>query len=241
MGDLQTWTVTALNLPEHARNAIHTDAGAQAAGFPKALVAGVTTYAYLAHPPAAAWGLDWVRTGGGEVRFLAPVFEGDEIECRPERGVVGAFSDRQPGPHATFEPVPAGTYGPDAPSLRDGEALPDEVVRLTDELGPEYGLRCGDDLGLFVEAQVVHPAVWPAIGNRITHAHVVRGSWIHTRSIIRHHALAHEGDTATVRSRVVRRFQTTTGERAVLDLVIEVDGRPIASLEHEAIVALNAS
>ena len=37
------WSVTAQNLPEHARNAIHTDEGAQAAGFPRALVAGVTT------------------------------------------------------------------------------------------------------------------------------------------------------------------------------------------------------
>ena len=28
----QPWSVTAVNLPEHARNAIHTDAGARAAG-----------------------------------------------------------------------------------------------------------------------------------------------------------------------------------------------------------------
>jgi len=49
-----SWTVTAQNLAEHARNPIHTDAGAQAAGFPRALVAGVTTYAYLTHPIAAA-------------------------------------------------------------------------------------------------------------------------------------------------------------------------------------------
>ena len=32
MTELATWTVTARNLPEHARNPIHTDAGAQAAG-----------------------------------------------------------------------------------------------------------------------------------------------------------------------------------------------------------------
>ncbi len=54
------WSIKAQNLPEHARNPIHTDAGAQAAGFPRALVAGVTTYAYLTHPLIVAWGEDWL-------------------------------------------------------------------------------------------------------------------------------------------------------------------------------------
>ena len=53
--DLTSWSIIAQNLPEHARNPIHTDAGAQAAGFPRALVAGVTTYAYMTHPVVAAW------------------------------------------------------------------------------------------------------------------------------------------------------------------------------------------
>ena len=82
-GVLETWTVLARNLPEHADNRIHTDAGARAAGFPAALVAGVTTYAYLTHPIVAAWGLDWVANGGGEVRFDAPVFDHEAVTCTP--------------------------------------------------------------------------------------------------------------------------------------------------------------
>ena len=68
-----SWHINASNLAEHARNPIHTDAGAQAAGFPRALVAGVTTYAYLTHPLIVAWGQDWLHNGGGEVRFRRPV------------------------------------------------------------------------------------------------------------------------------------------------------------------------
>ena len=83
MPDAHPWSVTAQNLPEHARNPIHTDDGARAAGFPAALVAGVTTYAYLCHPVVAAWGLDWVRDGAGEVRFRSPVFAGDRVTCAP--------------------------------------------------------------------------------------------------------------------------------------------------------------
>ena len=45
-----TWSVHAKNLPEHSRNAIHTDEGGKAAGFDGALVAGVTVYAYLTNP-----------------------------------------------------------------------------------------------------------------------------------------------------------------------------------------------
>ena len=104
LGVLETWTVRARNLPEHADNRIHTDAGARAAGFPAALVAGVTTYAYLTHPIVAAWGLDWVANGGGEVRFDAPVFDHDDVTCTPvvddddrRRGRHGAVTRRAAG------------------------------------------------------------------------------------------------------------------------------------------------
>ena len=79
-----SWTVRARNLPEHARNPIHTDAGAQAAGFPRALVAGVTTYAYLTHPVVAAWGESWLGGGAAEVRFRRPLFDGDDVRCAVE-------------------------------------------------------------------------------------------------------------------------------------------------------------
>jgi hypothetical protein len=54
---------------------------------------------------------------------------------------------------------------------------------------------------------------------------------------VRHHALAAAGSVAHVHAVVVRRFQSH-GERAVLDVRIDVEGRTVASLEHEAIIAL---
>ena len=39
------WRLVARNLPAHAGNPIHTDVGARAAGYPSALVAGVTVHA----------------------------------------------------------------------------------------------------------------------------------------------------------------------------------------------------
>jgi acyl dehydratase len=243
----ERWTVTAQNLPEHARNPIHTDAGAQAAGFPRALVAGVTTYAYLTHPVAAAWGMDWLRSGGGEVRFRKPVFDGDTLACTPlvlESGAVEiqAITGEPEQPRAIFTAVARAETAPD---LRPGEVLSDIEITLDGEWGSDYAERAGDAFPLYRDHGIVHPAVWPAIANQVVHTQVARGSWIHTRSIVRHHDLAPVGAVALVRSRVVRRFEAH-GERAVLDVEIRIaephgatpGGHLVATLEHEAIVAL---
>ena len=232
------WTVTAQNLPEHARNPIHTDAGARAAGFPRALVAGVTTYAYLTHPLVEAWGLDWLRGGGGEIRFRRPVFDQDLLRCVPEVDgdavVVRAITDEPEQPRAVLT---AARHVEAPAAMRSGETLRSRHIRLEGEWGADYGSRAGDDFPLYLDHGIVHPAVWPALANHVVHTEVARGSWIHTRSIVRHHALARGGSTADVHAVVVRRFESH-GERAVLDVRIEVDGELVASLEHEAIVAL---
>lgn len=244
------WTVIAQNLPEHARNPIHTDAGARAAGFPRALVAGVTTYAYLTHPLVAAWGVDWLRSGGGEVRFLRPIFDHDALRCTPVADTADTTNDADAAPnevaiHAlTAEPdqpravLRATRSGGEAPPMRTGEQLPTKRLHLAGEWGWDYGARAGDHFGPYAEQGWVHPAVWPALANRVIHTEVARGSWIHTRSIIRHHATAQSGTYADVHSVVVSRFESH-GERAVLDVRIEVEGVLVASLEHEAIVALS--
>ena len=235
--------MTAANLPEHARNPIHTDAGARAAGFPRALVAGVTTYAYLTHPPVATWGLDWLRSGGGEVRFRSPVFDGDDLECVP------ALDD---GPDGDGVVTVAVRVGSDAPAravlraariggpplpLRTGEVLAPHGISLDGEWGAEYGSRAGEDLAMYDEQRIVHPAVWPALANQIVHTQVARGPWIHLRSVVRHHQLVRAGSTALVRASVVQRYERG-GERAILDVHVEVDEAVVATLEHEAIVAL---
>ena len=88
--DPTNWSVRARNLPEHARNPIHTDEGGRAAGFDAALVAGVTVYAYLTRPIVEAWGEGWLRRGGAHVEFHAPVQAEDRVDCVP---VVVAGAD----------------------------------------------------------------------------------------------------------------------------------------------------
>lgn len=214
---------------------MHTDEGAQLVGFPRALVAGVSTYAYLVHPFIEAFGAEWIEQGGGEVRFRRPIFDGDVVNIEPANEdplEVRAVTSETDQPRAVFRAV---TEADNFVAMRDGEELPEMEFELNGEWGSDYAERLGDKLDLCTSRGIVHPAVWPALANNVFQYHVVRGQWIHTRSIIRHHALAAVESRAVVRSSIFRRYEKN-GERAVADVVIEVDGRLVASLEHEAII-----
>lgn len=224
-----------MNLPEHADNIIHTDAGARAAGFAGALVAGTTVYAYLTHPPAVAWGDEWLARGGGEVRFSAPVLDGDLVECLIDDpdGAPAVVATVEGEARARFDVWPSAT----PPRHRSGEPLPD--IEL--ELGPpwaDYGVRAGDDLTMYSERGLVHPAAWLVIANHVFRRHLVEGPWIHTRSRVVHRGLAAVGDAAVVRSTVVARRDSRAGERAVVDITVSTGDRPLVAIEHEAVVRL---
>jgi MaoC like domain len=233
---IEPFEVVARNLPEHANNAIHTDAGAQAAGFPSALVAGVTTYAYLCHPAIATWGLDWVAGGSGEVRFRSPVLAAETITCRLSADGTAIEAVGNNVVRATLTTGSPQTL--DSAWYRaDGEAVRTYRIVLDGEYDAAYAERAGDDLTLCRDAGVVHPAVWPALANHVVHRELVTGSWIHTRTRFVHVATAPVGATAEVAGHVVDRFNRS-GERAVVHFRIAVNGTTVALLEHEAIVNL---
>ncbi len=235
---LESWSVTARNLPEHADNVVHTDEGARAAGYPSALVAGTTVHAYLTRVPATAWGEAWLTGGASEVRFLSPVFEADVVECAPT-----PTADRVEARVGHSVRATLALLGPSEPDGRvagepaAGEELPPMVVEFDDDLAG-YGARSGDDLGVYAELGLVHPVVWSVIGNRVTMANLVTGPWVHVRSRIRHLGRAAPGAAALVESSVVDRFDTRAGGRVVLDVRVSIDGVAVAAIEHESIIDL---
>ena len=238
--EFSPWSITATNLPIHARNPIHTDDGGRAAGFPGALVAGVTVYAYLCHLPLASHGMSWVDHGGGEVRFKQPVFDHDlvEVSARILDGttLIEAHTG-SPQPRAVLHPtLDAGG----APPLRAGEDLSPVTITLDTPYGADYALPAGDDLDVCLSAGIVHPAVWPDLANHIMHEQLARGSWVHTRSIIRHHRAVAVGSAVTIVPRVIDRF-FAHGERAVVDMHFMHGDEIVTSIEHEAIIDLSAT
>jgi acyl dehydratase len=243
MGAFARWSVEAVNLPEHAGNPIHTDEGARAAGFPAALVAGVTVYAYLSHAPAAAWGLDWVANGGAEVRFVAPVLDGERVELDVEPSLDGpAIGEALAAPHLVDAVVDGelrarGAFSRQAPTLpaKDGEELRPDRVEI-DESFLDYGARAGDDRELYGALGIAHPVAWPMLANRIFHRQLVSGAWIHVRSLIAHHGAAALGETVDISTRVLERFESRAGPRAIADVRIAAAGRPVATVRHEAVI-----
>ena len=233
MTPLQPWSVRARNLPEHADNAIHTDAGARAAGFAGALVAGVTTYAYMTHVPATAWGMAWLEGGGAEVRFRHPVMDDDLIDLAVDDRTVTATVAGDAKAEATF------LESADFLDERDGPTL-DPIRFVVDASWSDYGTRAGDDCALYAEHGIAHPTSWPRIANRFCHEQLVEGSWIHVRSRIAHHGVAPTGSTIDATATVAERFDSRAGERAVLDVRITADRSPVATIEHEAIIRLHA-
>lgn len=234
--ELQPWSTTAINLPDHADNIIHTDAGARAAGFEAALVAGTTIYAYMTHVPAAAWGLDWVGSGGGELRLRRPVFDHDPVDC-----LVSTDDDQLPLVTATVAGDARSTLQvwkqTTAPAMRDGDPLKPFDVMLVDE-HVDYGVRCGDDLALYAEHEVAHPVTWANLANSVFIDNLVTGPWIHVRSRIHHEGLARHGAQIHIDSVLVDRFDSRAGERALVDMRIYADESPVATIEHEAIIVL---
>jgi len=234
-----TWSVHAKNLPEHSRNPIHTDEGGKAAGFDGALVAGVTIYAYLTNPILTLWGIDWLREGTSIVEFKAPVLADELVEC------VTILDEASLNVNATVNnqiraKCTASMEKPTPNTSSDSsfELLETEEIHLIDGW-EDYGQRAGDDTKIYSDLSVIHPAVWPSLANYVVEKNLVDGGWVHTRSKISHHGLVQIGSVATVESRVINRFETRTGNRAVVDVSISVDGEKVVVVEHEAIISLN--
>jgi len=231
---LKPWSVDAINLPEHGDNPIHTDAGARAAGFEAAIVAGTTIYAYMTRPPVAAWGERWLTEGGGELSLLLPVLDQDHVECAIDTGEETVVSAQTQGKTCARLEV---WEKSDPPPLRTGDKLGTMNLMLSADQA-SYGQRCGDDLAIYSELDVAHPSLWPCLANQVFIEHLVTGPWIHTRSKIYHQALVRAGAQMTIDSTLVERFETRSGERALVDINITVDGSPVVQIEHEALIRL---
>lgn len=75
----EPYRVRAINTASASTNKIHDDAVARQLGFGGGLVPGVDVYAYMTHPVAALWGLDWLARGTIDARFVRPVYDGHEV------------------------------------------------------------------------------------------------------------------------------------------------------------------
>jgi acyl dehydratase len=263
MTTLDEYRVVARNTATASTNKIHDDAVARRYGFAGGLVPGVDVYAYMTHPPAAAWGLDWLERGSMRTRFLAPVYEGEEVvvvtgdvepspgghrmalELWGPGGTVRASGEAQL-PEDTVPPRPGGDWAavdqaddpPEASptSLAAGTALALTAHGFRANDAAEYLAEIGESLPLYTDHGVAHPGWLLRDANRVLSANVRLGPWIHVESVVQHHGLVHDGDVVHARATVTREWERKGHRFVELDVgLLAGDDRVVAQVVHTAI------
>ena len=223
----------ACNTAPDSENRIHDDRTAAAYGFRAGLVPGVTVYGYLAVPVIDRFGEDWLARGGMRVRFLQPVYDGEEVVVTLTGDGVGA--SREDGALCAAGEI---LWPADAPpSLADYPEEPLPAVRLAASV---ESLAPGRILGtLYADLPLADPAALLTLCNHLLMQNVQLGPWIHASSEVRHFSLARDGDRVSVRGRVAERFERKGRQFVVLDILVIGDGgRLVLQVRHTAIYEL---
>jgi acyl dehydratase len=248
-----SYTVNAFNTATESANKIHDDTVARNLGFRGGLVPGVDVYAYLCHPPAEAWGVDWLERGTMTARFAAPVYDGDDVTVTGSLDAM-TLTDSNGGfcasaaaslPGGSAEP-PSPDDWPDFPA--DGNRTPASPDAFTSlpmgylEVGfhAEPAQSYLDDIRehatLFRQDGYAHPGWLLRYCNFVLTANFVLGPWIHVESTTQFLSPLTDGERLQTRARVSG-VSEKGGHRFVdLDILQLADAkRPVARVSHRAI------
>jgi acyl dehydratase len=265
VGTARQYQLIARNTATTSANKIHDDAVARRYGFRGGLVPGVDVYAYMTHPPAEAWGLDWLRHGSMRARFQAPVYDGEEVtvvagettrsslgrvmplEVHNSLGAVCADGEaRLPdvAEHVPATPLPD-TWPPSTPAVDPPDASPEVLTPGTTlalathtfhaEHADRYLRDVGETLGLYAETGIAHPGWLLRDANGVLATNVVLGPWIHVESATQHHGLVRDGDTVHARATVTKEWEHKGHRFVELDVGVFAHDRVVARVIHTAI------
>lgn len=257
---MATWKLTAFNNATDSENRIHADDVARDYGFRGGLVPGVTVYAYVTHPAVEAIGPEWIETGGADVRFLAPCYDGNEVTVSAEPSTDDGFalSALSVGDICASGHAWAGSRGSEPPDAADYSAGPLEGGRIEPEMSPlramigkplgaldypfdkaksdAYLESVRETLPIYSERGWAHPGFILSTVNFQFAASVSLGPWIHAGSEVQHFSAVEYGDQVSVRSNVADVFERKGHEFVDIDVAIFANGdRPIASVAHRSI------
>ena len=250
---MKPYSVVAFNTATASANKIHDDAVAQRLGFRGGLVPGVDVYAYLCHPPAAAWGRRWIEQGTMRARFHRPVYDGHEARIEP--GADGHLELRDPDGELCAEgtaglgdtpPPPDPTDWPDVPQTAEPPPAAPEVLVPGTAFGlaahgfhaarhGEYLDDVREPLPLYREDGIAHPGWILRDANYVLSSNVRLGPWIHVESVVQHHAAVVDGAEVSARAVVTGEWEHKGHRFVRLDVLHLADGAPVARTDHTAI------
>ena len=134
----QDWKGTAYNQVPHSRNEIHGDKIAKLFGFKGGLVPGVTVSAYLLHPAAVSYGMDFLERGFAHVRVSSPLYDEQafEVHIENQSGDLDRCQHEQQGDQGySAVLVPNGEAPCATAEIHIAGSKTNPPVRREDELG----------------------------------------------------------------------------------------------------------
>jgi hypothetical protein len=237
--------VRAVNTAADSENKIHHDAVAAEYGFRGGLVPGATVYGYMAAAAIEHFGLEWLDRGAMDVRFLKPVYQGDELIVTVGAGDDGraridaggsASADAwihsgAPGDATRHTDTPVERRAASRETLAPGIHLGTLVRRL--DLAQS---RVSAPLDPFIGPEGrAHPAVLLSLANEVLMNNYELGPWMHTASVVRNFSSARDGELIRVRARIEDRFERKGHEFVALDVEVIGEDRVIGEVRHTAI------
>lgn len=129
---ISSWHGEAFNQVPNSQNEIHGDKVAQDYGFKGGLVPGVTVSAYLLHPAAEAFGMDFLSRGHAHVRVTSPLYDKEPFEVQVQDARPDGYSAVLVRPDGTASAsarvdIPART---EEPPVRRGDPIGDKQETL---------------------------------------------------------------------------------------------------------------
>ncbi|HEU4389446.1 MAG TPA: hypothetical protein VFV34_16700 [Blastocatellia bacterium] len=261
--DLPVYRVKARNTSADSENRIHDDSVASRFGFRGGLVPGVTIYGYMTVPIVERFP-EWLERGRMTVRFVQPLYDGDEVTVRAtfedaSNGTVLTVDvlqdDRAVSAIATAHlnsengiPPRACDYPeadlPDRPgrptatpeTLKPGTVLGTLVERVDLEGNQEFLEQIEERLPCYRGPNAVaHPAYLLGLSNQVFLNNFALGPWIHAASEVTNWSTVRTSEVITVRARVVSCYERKGHDFAVLDVLIASGDRIVQQVRHTTI------
>ena len=257
---MQHYSVKAENFSQDSENRIHSDDIAQKYGFSGALVPGVAIYGHLTYPLVEEFGQLWLDQACNQVRLFKPTYHGDiltftyidgpekqTVNCDNQNGVriatlTSEFNSAPETPDLTSLAPPY--KNPDRTEIQWHNVVPYQAFTpWTCELTPadneRYVTEVKDPHSLY-KTGAIHPHLLLSLANTALMNEYKMPTWLHVGSETRHHAGLYEGDTVTVKSVPLKKWQNKGHHFIQIWVTYWRDNVMTTEIRHTAIFKLAA-
>ncbi len=256
--------------PADFYNRIQDDEYARRYGFRSGVVPGVFVFAYMSRPLAESFGRDWLERGSAEVRFVRPVYEGEEIRvsgsvtsvgkdgsigvdyqaANGQGAICGIGTAQLPSSLPATEPAiadyPAGKSKLHRPisleSLQGGEILTPVSSEFTWNVPWQYCRKAIRDLHPLYE-KILHPGWLASRASQILSANYALQAWIDVSCQVQHFHLLEKECAIQTRGRIQDKYERKGDHFVELDLAVFAPTCCLAAIRYTAIfrIAPNAA